>query len=122
MIQQELLGAMPLKSFLKEKPFKVFFRKFEFNEGRHANCDLKQRKRWCDLKGKWHRLKGTGQKSNPNTHLVTFDRRKRNYITIPIRNLKFIKQGSKRYLVETNVNPSKKALPLFDTVTLTPMP
>ena len=124
---QELLGAMPLKSFLGHKPFTAFFRKVNKetpNAPRFARCDFKPRKGWHDLKGKFHKLKGKGQRSNPNEYLATFDRNKRDYITIPVKNLKFIKQGKYRYLVETDVftKKDKNILPLFQTLTLTRMP
>lgn len=124
---QELLGAKPLKSFLGQKPFTAFFRKVNKetpNAPRFARCDFKPRKRWRDMKGKLHKLKGMGQRSNPNECLVAFDKTKKDYITIPVRNLKYIKQGKYRYLVEADVftKKDKNMLPLFRTLTLTRMP
>tara|TARA_Y100000310_G_C20389699_1_gene672156 strand:- start:224 stop:604 length:381 start_codon:yes stop_codon:yes gene_type:complete len=124
---QELLGARALKSFLGQKPFTAFFRKVNKdtpNAPRFARCDFKPRKRWHDMRGKLHRLKGVGQRSDTNEYLVTFDRTKKNYITIPVKNLKYVKQGKYRYLVEVDVftKKDKNTLPLFRTLTLTRMP
>ena len=124
---KELLGGQQIKSFLGQRPFTAFFRKVNKNTPnapRFARCDFKPRQKWHDLKGKLHKLQGKGQRTNPNECLVAFDRNKRDYITIPVRNLKYIKQGKYRYLVESDVfsKKDKGLIPMFRVLTLTRMP
>ena len=81
-------------------------------------CDFKPRKRWYGADKRIYKNKGKGQKSDSNQFLNPFDRFKKNYRTIDITNLKYIKQGNKRYLVESIKKPDE----LFVIVHLTQMP
>ena len=80
--------AETLRKFLqrKNKSFFVVFEKKPDKNGktemRYAHCDLKSRKKWIDLYGKWHFNKGKGQTTDKLKFLNAFDRKDRKYINI----------------------------------------
>ena len=117
MITQELAGAIPLKGFLGRKPFYAYFRKSK-DKQRDGIFDVKPRTMYRDSYGKIHRLQGGEQTTNPNEFLNVFDRRARGYRNIPVRKLRYLKLGSKRYTVE-HIKKDSELFPII-AVTLQP--